>query len=146
MESEMKRLLSVFTATILSVASVALAQNAPMTVKLDEQNKSGESGTATITPQGSKTQIVLDIKGAPDAAQPAHIHAGSCASLDPKPKIPLQNDSRSSGAALNWSESADPLERRVSPADRTRPVPPARARLPVSHRPTASCDHSAPTR
>ena len=87
----MKRLLPVFTATILGMASVALAQNAPMTIKLDEQNKSGESGSATITPQGNKTQVVLDIKGAPDAAQPAHIHTGTCANLDPKPKIPLQN-------------------------------------------------------
>ena len=87
----MKRLLPAFAAALMSVAGFALAQNAPVTVKLNEQNKSGESGTVTITPQGNKTQIVVDLKGAPAAAQPAHIHAGSCASLDPKPKIPLQN-------------------------------------------------------
>jgi Cu/Zn superoxide dismutase len=87
----MKRLLPVFAATVLGVAGVALAQNAPVTVKLDEQNKSGESGTVTITPQGGKTQIVVQLKGAPATAQPAHIHAGTCANLDPKPKIPLQN-------------------------------------------------------
>ena len=88
----MKRLLSpVVAAAVLGIAGAALAQNAPVTIKLDEQNKSGESGTVTITPQGSKTQIVVELKGAPATAQPAHIHAGTCANLDPKPKIPLQN-------------------------------------------------------
>ena len=87
----MKRLLPLVAATVLGFAGVALAQDKPATVKLNEQNKSGESGTVTITPQGNKTQIVVELKGAPAAAQPAHIHAGSCANLDPKPKIPLQN-------------------------------------------------------
>ena len=87
----MKRLLPALAVSVLGIAGVALAQNAPVTVKLLEQNKSGESGTVTITPQGSKTQIEVQLTGAPSAAQPAHIHAGSCAKLDPKPKIPLQN-------------------------------------------------------
>jgi hypothetical protein len=29
--------------------------------------------------------------GAPEDSQPAHIHEGSCANLNPAPKIPLQN-------------------------------------------------------
>ena len=87
----MKRLLPALAVSVLGIAGVALAQNAPVTVKLLEQNKSGESGTVTITPQGSKTQIEVQLTGAPSAAQPAHVHAGSCAKLDPKPKIPLQN-------------------------------------------------------
>ena len=87
----MKRLLPALTAALVGVAGVALAQTAPQTVKLNEQNKSGESGTVTITPQGNKTQVVVQLKGAPATAQPAHVHAGSCANLDPKPKIPLQN-------------------------------------------------------
>jgi hypothetical protein len=75
-----------------AMTGLAFAQDKPVTVKLGEQNKSGETGTATITPQGgNKTQVVLEIKGAPADAQPAHIHDGSCASLDPKPRIPLQN-------------------------------------------------------
>ena len=87
----MKRLLPALAVSVLGIAGVAPAQNAPVTVKLLEQNKSGESGTVTITPQGSKTQIEVQLTGAPSAAQPAHVHAGSCAKLDPKPKIPLQN-------------------------------------------------------
>jgi hypothetical protein len=38
--------------------------------------------------------VVLVIEGAPAEAQPAHIHDGTCASLDPKPRIPLQNERR----------------------------------------------------
>ena len=82
---------TVAMAALVALTGIALAQNSPVTVQLGEQNKSGESGTATITPQGNKTQVVLQINGAPADAQPAHIHAGTCASLDPKPKIPLQN-------------------------------------------------------
>jgi Cu/Zn superoxide dismutase len=87
----MKRLLPALTAAVVGIAGTALAQTSPQTVKLNEQNKSGESGTVTITPQGNKTQVVVQLKGAPATAQPAHVHAGSCANLDPKPRIPLQN-------------------------------------------------------
>lgn len=63
-----------------------------VTVKLDEQNGSGESGTATLTAEGSSTKVVLELENpaSPDA-QPAHIHPGSCADLDPTPAYPLTN-------------------------------------------------------
>ena len=87
----MKRLIpAVAMAAFAAMTGTALAEN-PATVQLGEQNKSGETGTATITPQGNKTQVVLQLKGAPAGAQPAHIHDGTCATLDPKPRIPLQN-------------------------------------------------------
>jgi len=61
-------------------------------VKLSQQNKSKESGTAKLTPMGDKTKVELSIKGAPKGvSQPAHIHEGTCAKLDPKPKYALQN-------------------------------------------------------
>jgi len=73
-------------------AGAALAADKPMTVSLSAQNASGENGTATLTPQGDKTQVVIRLTGAPDGtAQPAHIHDGSCAKLDPKPRVPLQD-------------------------------------------------------
>jgi Cu/Zn superoxide dismutase len=63
-----------------------------VTVRLAQQNKSGESGTARLTPEGDKTKVVINLKGAPKGVQqPAHVHDGSCAKLDPKPKYPLQN-------------------------------------------------------
>jgi len=54
------------------------------------QNGSGESGTVTLTPLGDKTRVDVALVGAPaDTPQPAHVHLGSCAKLDPKPKYPL---------------------------------------------------------
>jgi hypothetical protein len=63
-----------------------------VTVKLGQQNKSGESGTARLTPQGDQTKVEISLKGAPKGVpQPAHIHEGTCAKLDPKPKQGLDN-------------------------------------------------------
>jgi len=90
----MKRLLPVVAAASLLLTGIsALAQVSMVgvTVKLAAQNGSGESGTATFTPQGNKTEVVLQMTGAPEDPQPAHIHEGSCANLNPAPKIPLQN-------------------------------------------------------
>ena len=59
---------------------------------MQQQNNSGEIGTVTLYRHGSKTQVVLDLKGAPAHAQPAHIHRGhSCDAIDPKPTFPLAN-------------------------------------------------------
>src|SRR5919199_3679345 len=62
-------------------------------VRMGAQNKSGESGTARLTAEGpDKTRVEISLKGAPKGTpQPAHIHDGTCAKLDPKPKYPLQN-------------------------------------------------------
>ena len=73
-------------------ATAALAQDKPVTVNLISQNASGEKGTVTFTPEGDKTQVVIKLAGVPNGVQqPAHIHDGSCANLDPKPRVPLQN-------------------------------------------------------
>jgi hypothetical protein len=62
-----------------------------VTVKLDAQNNSGQNGTATLTPQGNKTRVVIEIPNAPtDVAQPAHIHMGRCDKLDKAPKWNLE--------------------------------------------------------
>src|SRR5438067_9399567 len=85
--------------TILVLAAMALwvvsaagiyAQPIPVTIPLNEQNGSGESGTATLTDMGNgQTQVVLKLSNAPTVAQPAHIHKGTCANLDPTPLYPL---------------------------------------------------------
>ena len=64
-----------------------------VTVRLAEQNKSGQSGRARLTPAGEgKTRVEINMKGGPKGtAQPAHIHDGSCPNPDPKPKYPLQD-------------------------------------------------------
>ena len=82
-----------FLASIVILAAapgLALAQSA--TVTLGQQNGSGETGTAKLTAQGTSTKVEISIKGEPKGVpQPAHIHEGSCANLDPKPKHGLAN-------------------------------------------------------
>ena len=78
----------------LAVASLALpafAADGPHHVyALGTQNASGELGTVTLTAVGDKTRVDIALANAPtDVPQPAHIHEGSCAKLNPKPKYPL---------------------------------------------------------
>lgn len=60
-----------------------------ITVALDEQNRSGVSGTATLFEENGQLRVSINLSGAPKGtAQPAHIHIGKC----PKPgavKYPL---------------------------------------------------------
>ena len=109
-----------------------------VTVKLGAQNKSGETGTAKLTPEGDKTKVEMSIKGAPKGvSQPAHIHEGSCAKLDPKPKYALQNvvdgkstsevpaslDSLMSGTnAINVHKSTEDIKTYVACGDIRKPA------------------------
>ncbi len=76
-------------------AKIKVATTLPdgsMKVTLDMQNDSNQSGTATLTStKDGKTTVVLALTGGNfTAAQPAHIHEGSC----PTPgtvKYPLTN-------------------------------------------------------
>jgi hypothetical protein len=62
----------------------------PITVQLTPLNNSGESGTAVLTEAGTKTKVVINVKGAPAGVpQPVHVHKGTCATLDPKPAYGL---------------------------------------------------------
>jgi hypothetical protein len=58
------------------------------TFKIGPQNGSGESGTATLTQHGDSLLVKLALTGG-SGSQPAHIHKGTCATLDPKPAYPL---------------------------------------------------------
>lgn len=77
------------SALLVGIASRAPAADS-MTVKLAPENSSGESGTATLTPVGKQTKVVLSITGQPaGVTQPVHIHKGPCDKLNPKPAFPL---------------------------------------------------------
>ena len=110
------------------------AQGKSVSVRMNPQNKSGESGTARLTAEGAdKTRVVISLKGAPKGtAQPAHIHDGGCAKLDPKPKqglenvvngksttvVPVSLDELTSGKlAINVHKSADDINTYVSCGD-----------------------------
>ena len=63
-----------------------------MTVSLGEQNGSTQSGEAVLTRvDDSTTHVVLSIGNGGDTPQPAHIHKGSCAQLDPQPEYALED-------------------------------------------------------
>jgi hypothetical protein len=58
------------------------------TFKIAAQNGSGEKGTAVLTQTGDTLMVKLALTGG-SGDQPAHIHKGTCAKLDPKPAYPL---------------------------------------------------------
>jgi LPXTG-motif cell wall-anchored protein len=60
-------------------------------VTLTEQNGSGQNGVAVLTEQDGRLMVSIDISGGTETPQPAHIHRGTCANLDPAPAYPLSN-------------------------------------------------------
>jgi hypothetical protein len=75
--------------TFLALASGAAAAD-PITIQIRVQNNSGQSGTATLTDMGNgTTKVVVDTTNPTAAAQPIHIHEGTCANLNPQVKYPL---------------------------------------------------------
>lgn len=86
----MRRLLTVLLMGGLSAGS-ALALDDTVSVRLDPLNNSGQSGTATLMPEGDATKVVILLSNAPaGVAQPAHIHLGQCDRLDAAPKWKLE--------------------------------------------------------
>lgn len=62
-----------------------------LTLQLAQENGSGQSGTATLTPAGDgRTTVVLELSNPPEAPQPAHVHPGPCGDLG-DPIAGLQN-------------------------------------------------------
>jgi Cu/Zn superoxide dismutase len=127
------------SAAALCIAAPAFADDSSAmktdakTYKFAAQNGSGETGTVTLKPDGDdSTTVTIALTGAPAAAQPAHIHPGTCAKLDPAPKFPLANvvDGKSTttvkeslanltagGFAVNVHKSTDDLKDYVACAD-----------------------------
>lgn len=67
-----------------------MMMKAPQSVAMKAQNGSGETGTATLRDTKNGLVVTIHIKNA-KGPQPAHIHQGSCAKLNPKPEYPLHN-------------------------------------------------------
>lgn len=71
-------------------ATMSSKMSMSQSVTMKAQNNSGETGTATLKDTAKGVVVTIHIKGA-KGPQPAHIHKGSCAKLDPKPEYPLHN-------------------------------------------------------
>lgn len=87
----------------------SLAATGPVTVTMTAQNASGENGTATLTPTPDGVQVVVSLKNAPAAAQPAHIHPGTCANLTPAPQYPLTSLANGTSTTLLKGVTMDQL-------------------------------------
>jgi hypothetical protein len=95
----MKHLVSLLLAGLVPLAGgIALAADnsmmmsgKPVTVQMKAQNGSGENGTATLMQSGANVVVKIALKGSVAGPQPAHVHMGTCAKLDPAPKYPLTN-------------------------------------------------------
>ncbi len=91
----MKVLSALTAAAMLPLIAVSAAwadsSSAPgtITVPIAAQNGSGETGSATLAQTGSDVTVTLALTGSGSDPQPAHIHPGTCATLDPSPKYPL---------------------------------------------------------
>ena len=84
--------LAIASAMLFGVSSPASAQGQSVTLSLAGQNSSGITGTAVITElPGGKMRIEIRANGAGPGPQPAHIHQGTCANLDPAPKFTLSS-------------------------------------------------------
>jgi hypothetical protein len=83
--------LAVLTLTLAACGGSSAGGDEQLTVPLAELVGSGQSGTATLTPDGDGALTVVIQVGNPSKAdQPAHIHPGTCGDLDPLPAYPLE--------------------------------------------------------
>ena len=63
-----------------------------VSVPLAQVGTSGQSGTATLTRAGDgRTTVVVEVGNPPAEPQPAHVHPGTCADLDPLPAYALSS-------------------------------------------------------
>jgi len=87
----MRTFVSGFLGGLVFLAAPAIALSAPVTVTMHAQNGSGQTGTATLTQHGANVVVTISIAHGSTTPQPAHIHAGTCATLNPSPSYLLNN-------------------------------------------------------
>ena len=94
----MKRFLAFFlcSAFALTLTQVARADNmasagSSVSISLHAQNGSNENGRATLTQHGADIVVTISVTNGTATPQPAHIHQGTCAKLNPAPRYPLSN-------------------------------------------------------
>jgi Cu/Zn superoxide dismutase len=91
------RLITVFVVILAAYALVGCggdddeAAAEETTVELAAVGDSGQTGTATLTPEGEQTRVVIVVDDPVSDSQPAHIHEGTCDDLNPDPEFGLPN-------------------------------------------------------
>ncbi len=76
---------------VATTASACDSEVKDLTIDLEAQQDSTQSGTALLTAKGESTEVVLQTNPGPGAGdpQPVHIHFGSCGPNLGKLKAPL---------------------------------------------------------
>lgn len=88
------------TSAPITTQATPSSQPLEMTVKLNEENNSGESGEATLKEENGKTTVTVSLTGFTEGIpQPAHIHIGSCPGVEAV-KYPLSNIINGSSATV----------------------------------------------
>ena len=75
-----ERLLMFLSVLAVTLVAACGAEAEPLVVDLASQEGSGQSGTATLTAMGDRTEVVVKVNAGPaeDDPQPLHIHFGTC--------------------------------------------------------------------
>jgi hypothetical protein len=77
--------------TVVNNVNNAMSAHA-MTINLTAQNNSKQDGQAFLNDTSGGLKVKVQIKNEPaGASEPAHIHQGTCAKLNPAPWKPLSN-------------------------------------------------------
>lgn len=85
-------LLALASSTTYAASGVQQIVGGHWVAPLNEQNGSGENGTVVMTVvDDTHTRVVIELTNGPSTPQPAHVHEGTCANLNPVPKYPLNN-------------------------------------------------------
>jgi hypothetical protein len=96
----MRTLTMITAALVLALATTALAAcggdddgggGSAISVNLDPVGDASQFGTATLTPNGEQTEVIIDIDSPISDSQPAHIHEGTCDNLTAEPAFGLPN-------------------------------------------------------
>ena len=84
-------ILAVAAMALFAFSGMAYAQGDTVTITMNQQNNSGQTGAAALVDAGNgQVAVAINVNpGAAGVGQPAHIHRGTCANLDPKPLYPL---------------------------------------------------------
>jgi hypothetical protein len=76
---------------LIATPSAMADSSGNIVIKMDGMNGSGESGTATLKPNGNKTVVIIKLSGGSSVEQPAHFHSGTCDHYEPRPLYGLND-------------------------------------------------------
>jgi hypothetical protein len=77
-----RNMVAIRNSRIMPAARLSIPLPKEVSFALDEENNSGESGTAIIKEKNGKITVTIALKGfSKDISQPAHIHIGECSQV-----------------------------------------------------------------